>query len=228
VAIETLQSRYGKTEVIINTLYAELQKLPMAQPTFDNIKATFDNMERILRQLTTLGEDISQQRLLVQQILSKFPLEVTVKLEEARFNTGAPWTVKTLRQAIQRFMDIRSNAKELATVSDELHTTSLPTIDAPVTTSRYRQQPEHQLNQPRRYNSSARKPCTYCQGNHNLFECRTFPTTTIYLSAELSLLLQPGRGNYPANNVASYAFNSTIVSRNVTCETSIDATAATV
>ena len=56
-------------------------------------------MEKILRQLETQGENIEQQRMLVQQMLSKFPTEVVVKLEESK-KLDENWTVKLLHERV--------------------------------------------------------------------------------------------------------------------------------
>ena len=46
----------------------------------------------ILRQLESQKENIDQQRIIVQQILSKFPTDVIVKLEESK-RLNESWTV---------------------------------------------------------------------------------------------------------------------------------------
>ena len=56
-------------------------------------------MEKILRQLESQGENIEQQQMLVQQILSKFPTEVVVKLEESK-KLDENWTVKLLHEKV--------------------------------------------------------------------------------------------------------------------------------
>ena len=45
---------------------------------------TYENVEKILRQLESQREDINNQKILVQQILSKFPIQVLIKLEELK------------------------------------------------------------------------------------------------------------------------------------------------
>jgi len=67
---------------------------------FNDIKHNYEVMEKIFRQLESQAENIDQQRLLVQQILSKFPTEVIVKLEEMKDLTKA-WSVKLLRKSLK-------------------------------------------------------------------------------------------------------------------------------
>ena len=86
VAIQILQERFGNKEVIIEALYAKLQRLPKATASnkFSDIKYTYDVIERLLRQLEAQGEIVNQQKMLIHQLLSKFPLEVIVKLEDVK------------------------------------------------------------------------------------------------------------------------------------------------
>ena len=83
-AVSTLREKFGKKEIIIAALYSKLQHLPAASNKYADIKRTYETMEKILRQLSALDENLDQQRLLIQQLLSKFPLDMTSKLEEWR------------------------------------------------------------------------------------------------------------------------------------------------
>ena len=57
-----------------------MQHLPLATNQFNNIKHTYKAIEKNLRQLESQEEKVDQQCMLTQQILSKFPAEVLVKL----------------------------------------------------------------------------------------------------------------------------------------------------
>ena len=48
--------------------------------------------------------------MLVPQILSKFPTEVLVKLEESK-KPDENWTVKLLRGSLKRYIDVHENAQ---------------------------------------------------------------------------------------------------------------------
>jgi len=56
------------------------------------------------------GEDINHQKILVQQILSKFPMQVIVKLEESKTLEDL-CTVPLLRQSLQRHVTVVTNAQ---------------------------------------------------------------------------------------------------------------------
>ena len=44
----------------------------------------YNVIEKLLRQLESQGEIVNQQKMLIHQLLSKFPLEVIVKLEDVK------------------------------------------------------------------------------------------------------------------------------------------------
>ena len=96
VATRILRERFGNKESIIEALYAKLQHLPTSSDRFGDIKHTYDVIEKLLRQLESQGEVVNQQRMLVHQLLSKFPLEVIVKLEDTK-KCDQVWTIDLLR-----------------------------------------------------------------------------------------------------------------------------------
>ena len=51
IAIKLLKEKFGNREVITDTLYSQLQHLPIATNRISDIKSTFENIEKILRQL---------------------------------------------------------------------------------------------------------------------------------------------------------------------------------
>ena len=56
----------------------------MATNQISNVKSTFENIEKTLMKIESQKEDIDNQKILVQQILSKYPTQVIIKLEEQR------------------------------------------------------------------------------------------------------------------------------------------------
>ena len=84
VAIQISQERFGNKEVIIEALYTKLQSLPTASNKFSDIKYTNAVIKRLLQQLEAQGEIVNQKNMLIHQLLSKFLLEVIVKLEEVK------------------------------------------------------------------------------------------------------------------------------------------------
>ena len=84
VVVALLKDKLSSKESIIETLYAKLYLLPTFSGKLNDIKYSYNNVERLLRQLESQGETINGQKVLINQILSKFPVDVVVKLEDAK------------------------------------------------------------------------------------------------------------------------------------------------
>ena len=62
VAIRILHKRVGNKEVIIDTLYAKLQRLPSASNKLSDIKYTYDVIEKLLQQLESQGRSLTSRK----------------------------------------------------------------------------------------------------------------------------------------------------------------------
>ena len=71
VVIKLLKDRFGRKEVIVESLYSKLQNLPKSGGKFREIQYVCETIEKLLRQLEAQGELINDQRTLIQQIISK-------------------------------------------------------------------------------------------------------------------------------------------------------------
>ena len=92
-----LKERFGKGEVIIETLYLQLQHMPTATNRISDIKSTYENIEKILRQLESQREDINNQ----------FSIQVLIKLKESK-GLQDPWTVTVLRRSLKRYVTMHT------------------------------------------------------------------------------------------------------------------------
>ena len=61
-----------------------------------------------MRQLELKGEVVNNQIILIQLVLSKFPLEVVIKLEESKPPTER-WNMENLRKAILKYIRVQEN-----------------------------------------------------------------------------------------------------------------------
>ena len=102
MVVKLLQERFGRKEAIVESLYFKLQNLPKTGNKFADIQWVSETIEKALRQLEAQGESIDEQRVLIQQIISKYPPEVITKLEEAK-EPLRPWSIKSLRKAIYHY-----------------------------------------------------------------------------------------------------------------------------
>ena len=146
-------------------------------------------MEKNLQQLESQEENVDQQRTLVQQILSKLPTEVIVKLEESK-NLDENWTVKLLRESLKRYINIHEN------VQRHEHNSRGSTYRGQRRGDNYERPPVGtQANQPveallvdsaksteRQRNQTHRReptlPCIFCRGVHFNDNCDKFTTVT--------------------------------------------------
>ena len=80
VAVGILKERFGKKQEIVDIHYKELMNIPAATTKSDSVKALFDSIEKHLRSLEVLGENVNQD-MFVSMIRAKLPEEVLYQLE---------------------------------------------------------------------------------------------------------------------------------------------------
>ena len=59
VTVTLLKQKFGRPDSIVEMLYAKLQYLPTSSPRFGDIRRTHENIERILQQLESQGENVN-------------------------------------------------------------------------------------------------------------------------------------------------------------------------
>ena len=72
LVVKLLQEIFGQKEAIVELLYSKLQNLPKTGNKFADIQWVSETIEKVLIQLKAQGESINAQRVLIQQIISKF------------------------------------------------------------------------------------------------------------------------------------------------------------
>ncbi|XP_047993588.1 uncharacterized protein LOC125232021 [Leguminivora glycinivorella] len=113
IAVDVLRNRYGKPEQIIDRHYATLYKIKRATK-FEECRRTLDEIERHLRVLHSLGENIDHHHLRFI-ITEKFPEDVIYEVK-----------LKSKSESIQELrtqLDIIINAREEAKGHREFNTT---------------------------------------------------------------------------------------------------------
>ena len=113
-AVTLLQEKFGRKEIIIQCLYSKLHNLQKCGNKFLDIQRMGESVEKILRQLEAQGELVDGQRMLIQLLLSKFPIEVIFQLEKSKEPTS-PWTMETSRKAISEYVVVQENVLRHAT-----------------------------------------------------------------------------------------------------------------
>ena len=181
VAVKVIREKFGKNYAITESLYTSIQQLPTTLNRFSDMKKTHETMEKTLRQLEAKGENVSEQRPLIPQMLSKFSKEVINKLEESK-GADDPWTVDSLREALKKYTTVQENAQRhlsmakgrragcLDTVhhnSQTLERADEPTVRASaeaLTTSTSK--PNYQIRGNTSDTQKSLYPCIFCSGNH--------------------------------------------------------------
>ena len=163
-------------------LYTKLQNLQRTGNKFADIQWVSETIEKILRQLEAQGEFIDEQRVLIQQIISKYPQEVIIKLEETK-EPVIPWTVKSLRKAICHYVTVQENVqcyvftnvksqpvvpRHTRALTSALNDSPRPSTEVLTANS---QKGSHQEGQVK-----ASLPCIFCKGNHFNGMCNKFTT----------------------------------------------------
>ena len=78
-----LKERYGKNEVILNVHFTSLVDLPASSSQTSLLRKNYDFIEKHLRSLKTLGENI-ESKMLVSLIMAKLPKDVLVHLTDQK------------------------------------------------------------------------------------------------------------------------------------------------
>lgn len=164
-------------------------------PILGYLKVSYDSIEKHLRSLQALGEDVDT-KMLVSLIMTKLPKDVITHLTDQK-EDDQEWTVKLLRDKLHRYITNRENAeRQCATKDDSKHpigsmwptsqdsegkaaTDALLSVTKPFKDQKFRK----------------REICIYCNRKHWSDECREFPTVTARkekIKGDCFICLKPG------------------------------------
>ena len=119
-------------------------------------------------------------------MLSKFPTQVIIKLEESK-GLNDPWTVPKLRQSLQRYITIYTNAQRYEVNSRSTQNNKRPDkSDAFRPVRNFTDQTSAEAlvtntdapNQ-RKKGREATRPCIYCKGNHFNDNCQQYSNVSV-------------------------------------------------
>ena len=110
LVVELLKERYGDAQTVVNSHYVELINLKLAPNTAKGLRNLYDLIEKHLRSLEALEENIDQN-IFISMITSKIPKEVLIQLE---LQKGArnKWTVRELRELFSNYVVARERAEQ--------------------------------------------------------------------------------------------------------------------
>ena len=102
VAVNLLQERFGRDEPNMDAHYSVLMDLPVSLNNVAKLRETCDMIEKRLRSLIALGENVDQPHF-VFLIKSKLPKTVISRMEEYK-DMEEKWTVESIRKAFKRYI----------------------------------------------------------------------------------------------------------------------------
>ena len=102
VAVNLLKERFGRDELIMDAHYSALMDLPVPLNVTAKLRAMYDMIEKHLRSLKALGENVDQPHF-VFLIKSKLPNMVISRMEEYK-DMEEKWTVESIRKALKRYI----------------------------------------------------------------------------------------------------------------------------
>ena len=91
--------------------------MPASSSSTSALRTRYDSIEKHLRSLQALGEDVSA-KMLLSLIMTKLPKGVITPLTDHK-GDGQEWTVQLLRDKLDRFITNRENAERQCGIKDD-------------------------------------------------------------------------------------------------------------
>ena len=102
VAVNLLQERFGRDELMMDADYSALMDLPVSLNVAAKLRATYDMIEKHLRSLNTLGENVDLPHF-VFLIKSNLPKMVISRMEEYK-DMEEKGTVQSIQKALKWYI----------------------------------------------------------------------------------------------------------------------------
>lgn len=156
-----VKERSGDVQTVTNAHYTELINLTPANNNPKNLRSLFDQIERNLRSLQALKQNINQD-VFVLIITSKIPKDVLIHLEIQK-GARAKWTVTTLRELFNDYIAARERADQQTYTAVVENKYSLPRPPRGTTEALL---PGNRTSPRSNYRRWNLPPCRYCNGSH--------------------------------------------------------------
>ncbi|KAL3982368.1 hypothetical protein ACH3XW_46890 [Acanthocheilonema viteae] len=181
---ELLVEKYGRVSTIRNLLYKELISIKRNDR---NWKTTVEEMERVLRQLEAIGENV-EQRTIETMLESKLPSWILNQIYQQK-EEDDQWSVVKLRQFLRKTI-IRNDQITESQYTDSVSRKPLikrypdsiiPESSALIAMKQSKQAASTERNEPNKESpnwstSKKRRPCIFCNNNHWDSKCDIYPT----------------------------------------------------
>ena len=194
-AIRLLQKRFGQNEIIINAHYTSLMDTPASSSSTSALRTRYDSIEKHLRSLQALGEDVNT-KMLVSLIMTKLPKDVITHLTDHK-EDGQEWTVQLLRDKLHRFITNRENAERQCGIKDDSkHTARSMWLTSEDKEGKTTTETLFSVTKPPKDQKVRRRDiCVYCQGKHWSDECKKYATVAARkekIKGQCFICLKPG------------------------------------
>ena len=129
IVVDVLKKRFGNKQVIIDSYYHNLSHLPVATNQASSLRQCYDAIERNLRSLEAVGEDVNHRHF-IALISEKLPQRVLYQLYMLKAE-DEEWTVSKLRQLLGKHITAMEMAslEFLQTPTEFKHHSSLSQND---------------------------------------------------------------------------------------------------
>ena len=153
---------------MIDAHYSQLRDLPPSSSHYSKLRAMMDSVEKHLRSLESLGEDI-KNNMIVSLLKSKLPKIVITRLEENKDDGNIPWDLDTLRKVLNKFI----MAQEAGERQMKFNNPSYSEEEKP--TPIQRKYFNNKYTTGALHTGSKQRSCIYCGENHWNDECTVYP-----------------------------------------------------
>lgn len=131
VAIGILKDRFGNEQDVIDLHYNKMINLPTATNKTSSLRGLLDNIEKHLRSLEVLKQNINQD-VFVSMIRAKLPEEVLMQLEILH-GAKNKWTVEDLRGSLHNYITAREHSEKKDGPTESMSRTQTPPrFDKPI------------------------------------------------------------------------------------------------
>ncbi|XP_052762257.1 uncharacterized protein LOC128204895 [Mya arenaria] len=116
IAVDILRKRFGNPQEIVDQHYHKLVNLSPATNKVSSLREFLDNIERHLRCLEMLNQNINQD-VFVSIVKSKLPEDVLLQIELQ--NGVQKWTIGSLKERIETYVTARERATKISRLTEE-------------------------------------------------------------------------------------------------------------
>ena len=108
IAVNTLKERFGDRTILIEALESELFSLPASTDKSLSLKNTIDKIEKIFRQLESMGEETNNS-VMTSLIKSKLHRNFLMEIAKEEKASEKKWSTNELRKALVSMVNIRES-----------------------------------------------------------------------------------------------------------------------